>query len=388
MARSAVRARLKYKEGCRTRGRTNRASLDNTMDDEGEPAARSLSSRGHLLSELCEQIQTWTNLQTVPVEVPGMPGKAMLCHGGPALTRGPTNEEGDHSDDDEGVDDADEFYDFVRKECKAEEEEEERRCEHGPSADQLYGEARASLGEACLDYRYGPDEFLAALCLNKMAQFEELRGYVHYHGLDDATTALKTTAALLPLFTARCNGPQCIFRGVRYEGAAAEGSGRPCAQARAAEEGPCGLQGPIALPATWYRLARGASSKSRVICQLRLLNDLHRRMFLRQELPKLCLLCLAAKHNEAMSARVNGEVRPHWVPLAGLKLGVPATARQTVEEVPPPRACRIGSGPAVIRTLSPFGSLTVYRLDRLVGMLRIVGDGSGKAVFRQDDEGD
>ena len=36
-----------------------------------------------MLSELCNQILTWTNLQTVPVRVPAMQDKVMLCSSGP-----------------------------------------------------------------------------------------------------------------------------------------------------------------------------------------------------------------------------------------------------------------------------------------------------------------
>ena len=65
--------------------------------------------------------------------------------------------------------------------------------------------------------------------------------------------------------------------------------------------GPCGLQGSIALHATSYLLAKSASCRSSVICQLPLLRELHRRMFLQQEMPQLYLFCLTARHNQVVS---------------------------------------------------------------------------------------
>ena len=314
------------------------------------------SQQDLLLSELCDQIFAWTNMQTVPVRIPAMPqDKFILC-------RAFENKERQNGD-------ADEFYDFVSEECLTNTEDS---CVHGPTAGLLYQEAikLAPGNTACLNYWYSAEEFLATLSLDKQAQFEQLLAYVHYHSLDCEAEygdeALQKT--VLPLFRDRCVEPHCYFGGVRYDG----------------EGGLCGLPGPIALPATSYRLARSASSKSRVICQLRSLRNLHRRMFVQQELPKVCLLCMIGKHNQAVNAQLNGEVEPHSLKLPGLQLFLPKPefiAQRTTVKEESSLGPGCSSSESEVRTLSPFHTLILYKLDRIIASLRISCEGSGQVRF-------
>ena len=164
-----------------------------------------------MLSELCNQILTWTNLQTVPVRVPAMQDKVMLCsYSGPDYRGASLDGQ------------VDEFYDFVSTEFSQSDSTE----------------------ESCV-------------------QVEEVKVEDEEEEVEEPVTAVA-----VELKEAR---------------------------------GPCGLQGSIALHTTPYRLARAASCRSRVICQLPLLRELHRRTFLQQEMPQLCLFCLTARHNQAVS---------------------------------------------------------------------------------------
>ena len=320
------------------------------------------------LSRLCEQISKWTNEATVPVRIPSLSDKVLLCTASPSdAVRPHVADRYDGNDKDESSKDlADEFYDFASKFCHLDEEKaEEDNCAHGSTEDQLYRMVTRVTRDLPFNYEYGQAEFLASLGSDQSARFQSLLCQVHYHDLDEAYDQHTLAERVRPLFLETCSQEDCYYRSVRLD--ENNGNGRPCDRA-----------GPLALPATMYRLASVPPSRSRVVCQLELLLDLHRLLFMEQTIDQMCLLCLTGKHNQRVASLLNGEARnkgtEQFFSFANLKL--PAWGTSISHQVGSPFAC--GSWPSgqTVKTLRPFMRMTTYKLDEIISSLRIRDNGS------------